>query len=80
MMVDLFKEFADGIRKRSNEGITNKLEDAERTTATVIYGDMAYRTKANLAINTATMDITNNKEAQALLKRPYRSPYVHPKV
>ncbi|HZH96299.1 MAG TPA: Gfo/Idh/MocA family oxidoreductase [Flavisolibacter sp.] len=78
MMVDLFKEFADGIRKRSNEGITNKLEDAERTTATVIYGDMAYRTKSNLAINTSTMDITNNKEAQALLKRSYRAPYVHP--
>jgi predicted dehydrogenase len=78
MFLDLFNEFAEGIRKRSNAGITNTLEEAQKTTSCVNYGDMAYRTKANLEIDPSTMDITNNKEARALLKREYRAPYKHP--
>ena len=78
MIVDMFIEFADGIRNNTNAGITNTLEEAQKTTSTVIYGDMAFRTKSNLVIDKPTMDIKNNQEAQALLTRKYRSPYVHP--
>jgi predicted dehydrogenase len=78
MIVDLFIELADGIQKNSNAGITNTLEEAQKTTSTVIYGDMAYRTKGNLVIDKQTMNITNNKEAQAMLTRAYRTPYKHP--
>ncbi len=78
MIVGLFIEFAEGIAGKSNKGISNTLEDAQLTTSSVIYGDMAYRTKANLLIDKTTMDIKNNKEAQALLKREYRKPYMHP--
>jgi hypothetical protein len=39
---------------------------------------MAYQAKANLMIDKSTMDIKNNKEAQAMLKREYRAPYHHP--
>jgi predicted dehydrogenase len=78
MYQDMMIEFAEGIRKGNNSGISNTFDDGHKTTSCIIYGDMAFRTKSNLAINTATFDITNNKEAQALLKRPYRAPYQHP--
>ena len=78
MMVDMLLEFAGGIRTGSNDGITNKLADAQKTTATVIYGDMAYRVKSDLVIDQSSMSIENNKEALAMLKREYRSPYKHP--
>jgi hypothetical protein len=78
MMTDMFTEFAEGIRKKSNAGITNTMEEAQKTTSCVIYADMAYLTKANLQIDKSTLDITNNKEALAMLKRPYRGPYKHP--
>ncbi len=78
IMVDMFLEFAEGVRKKSNQGITNKLEDAQKTTSSVIYADMAFRVKSDLVIIKSTMAIENNKEALAMLKREYRSPYQHP--
>ncbi|CAN5873463.1 Gfo/Idh/MocA family oxidoreductase [soil metagenome] len=78
MMTDMFTEFAGGIRKKSNAGITNTLEEAQKTTSCVIYADLAYQAKGNLVIDNATFDIKNNKDAQALLKREYRAPYKHP--
>jgi len=80
MMVDLFTEFADGIKKKSNSGITNTLEDAQKTTACVTYGDLAYLTKSGVDINKSSMNIPNNEKAQGLLKREYRAPYKHPYV
>jgi len=78
MMQDLFLEFAEGIKNNSNAGITNNFDRAYKTTSAVIYGDMAYLAKSSLDINIATMDITNNEEAQKMLKREYRKPYKHP--
>ena len=78
MISDMFNQFADGIRSKSNAGIINTFEEAQRTTSCVIYGDMAFRTNAHLVIDKNSMDIKNNKDAQALLKREYRAPYQHP--
>ena len=78
MMIDLFKQFAAQVRKKSNDGITNTLEDACKTTSSVIYADMAYQVKSNLVIDQSTMNISNNEQARKLLKREYRLPYHHP--
>ena len=78
MIIDLFYELAEGIREGTNENITNNLEDAVKTTSTVIYGDLAYTVNAGLNIDASTLDITNNEEARQLLKREYRPPYQHP--
>ena len=78
MIIKLFNEFADGIANQTNDGITNTLEEAFKTTSTVIYGDLAYLVKSGITIDSSTMDILNNEEAQSMLKRPYRSPYQHP--
>lgn len=71
-------EFAEGIRTRSNVGITNTFEEALITTAMVNYGDLAYRTNAGMNINASTFDVSNNDKAEAMLKREYRKPYKHP--
>ena len=78
MIVELFNEFADGIRNRAYDGITNTLEEAFKTTSTVIYGDLAYLVNSGITIDLSTMDIPNNAEAQKMLKREYRTPYLHP--
>jgi hypothetical protein len=78
MIVGLFNEFAEGIMNRENDGITNTFEEAVKTTSTVIYGDLAYLVKSGITIDSSTMDIPNNKEAQKMLKREYRAPYQHP--
>jgi predicted dehydrogenase len=75
---DMFSEFVEGIRQKSNKGITNTLADAYKTTASVIYGDMSYRLKSNLNIDPSNMDIINHAEGRKLLKRGYRGPYRHP--
>lgn len=79
-IVDMFTELVEGIRQKSNKGITNTLEDAFQTTCTVIYGDMSYRLKSNLAIDTSSMDVINHEEGLRMLKREYRAPYQHPYV
>ncbi len=78
MFIDLFIEFADGIRNKSNSSITNTLEDAFKTTSSVIYGDLSYLVKSGINIDTSTMNISNNDMAKSMLKRAYRSPYQHP--
>lgn len=78
MFVDLFYEFAEGIRNNSNKGITNTLEDAFKTTSAVIYADLSYLVKSGINIDNSTLNISNNDKAQKMLKRDYRSPYQHP--
>jgi predicted dehydrogenase len=80
IMVDMFVEFANGVRRKSNQGITNQLDQAYKTTSMVNYGDMAFRANSEIVIDAATMDIMNNQQASELLKRPYRSPYEHPYI
>ncbi len=74
----LFTNFAEGIRNRSNEHIINTLEDSEKTTACVLYGDMAYRSESNISIDTKSRDVIDNAKAAAYLQRTYRSPFKHP--
>lgn len=78
MIIGLFSEFAGGIRNRSNIGITNTLEEAFKTTSTVIYGDLAYQVNSGISIDRSNMNITNNEKAHSMLKREYREPYQHP--
>lgn len=76
--IQMMLEFAEGIRTRSNVGITNTFEEALITTAMVNYGDLAYRTNAGMNINASTFDVSNNDKAEAMLKREYSLPYKHP--
>jgi predicted dehydrogenase len=78
MFADMFKEFAEGIRNNSNKGITNTLQDAFKSTSTVIYGDISFLVKSGINIDKASMNINNNDKAQGMLKRDYQNGYKHP--
>lgn len=78
MFVDMFNEFAEGIRNNSHSGITNTLQEAHKTTSTVIYGDLSYQVKSGINIDNSSMNISNNDKAQSMLKRDYRNMYQHP--
>lgn len=80
MIAGLFDEFAEGIRTTSDKGISNTLADAFKSTSTVIYGDLAYRVNSEISVDKLTMNIKNSKDAQNMLKRNYRAPYLHPYV
>ena len=75
---DLLVEFAQHVRKQTNAGITNPLDEAVKTTAALIYADLSYEVKSSLAIDKTTMTVVNNDEAQKLFNRVYRAPYRHP--
>ena len=74
----LFSEFADAIRIRKNDVISVPLEDAVKTTAAVIYADIAYKSQSTISIDRGNGYILLNSSAQAMLKREYRKPYKHP--
>ncbi len=76
--IDMFNIFAQAIRTRSDEKIRGLFEDGFNATTSVIYADLAYRTKKAVMIDPQSMDVVNNDDASALLKRDYRSPYHHP--
>jgi predicted dehydrogenase len=76
--IDQFNSFAEGIRTKKVNQIRGSFEDGFSATSSIIYADLAYLTKASISIDRQTMDITNNEEAYALLKREYREPYQHP--
>lgn len=80
MMLDLFTEFANGVRTKSEKGITNTFFEAYKTTSMVNYGDIAFRSDSTIEIDKTSMDITNSETASAMLKREYRAPYEHPYV
>ncbi len=53
-------------------------DDGFQATVAVQLGMIAYKTRARVDWDPETESITNNPAGQALLKREYRAPYVHP--
>ncbi len=74
----LFTKFAQGIRVKSNKNISATFKDAQKTTASVIYADVAFLAESEIRIDPDSMDVLNNSQAQSRLKRDYRAPYQHP--
>ena len=73
-----FNSFADAIIARSDENIRGTFYEGYKSTASVIYADLAYQTKNTVKINKATMEIEGNETANGLLRRSYRDGYLHP--
>lgn len=75
---NLFLEFGTAISTRSAKNLTVSLEDAYKTTAAVIYADIAFKAESKIHIDKNNMDILNNDSAFAMLKREYRNLFKHP--
>ena len=69
-------EFLDAVRNRKQPGCT--IEEGFRSTTTVKLAMIAYDVGATVAWDEQTEQITNNAQADGMLKRPYRAPWKHP--
>ncbi len=69
----------DGSEKIENGDIRfNPGAPENQPIITKIFADMAYRTQSLLHIDPSNLNIPDNENAQASLKREYRLPYIHP--
>ncbi len=70
------REFLNAVRSRSQPSCSP--EDAWRSTAAVQLGMISYQTKSRVEWDPVRFRIPSNREAEAMLLRPYRPPYRHP--
>ena len=69
-------EFLASVRSRQAPSCLP--EDAWQSTATVQLAAAAYETGTKLEWDAARREIVGHPAAAALLRRPYRAPWVHP--
>jgi predicted dehydrogenase len=70
------KEFLDCVRSRSQPGCLTA--DAWQSTATVQLAMIAYESASRVPWDEATAQIKGNAAAARLLRRDYRTPWIHP--
>jgi len=71
-----FKNLVDSI-KTNTDPVAN-LVDAHISTACCILANISMELGRPLSYDPKTMTITSDSEASALLRRPYRKPWIHP--
>jgi predicted dehydrogenase len=72
------KNFLDACRSRNYRDLTADIEVGVTSVALVHFANISYRTGRRLAIDPAAWRIRNDSEAERMLTRNYRSPYVVP--
>jgi len=72
-------EFLNAVRNRDLK-TKARAEVAHRSCALVHFGEIAFRTKGRLTFNAKTEQFVDCDEANELLTKKYREPYVLPKV
>jgi predicted dehydrogenase len=76
--LDHFQNFADAIRARDPKLLHAEIEETAISTALCHLGNISYRMNRELRFDPASMRFANDNEANALLTRKYRAPYVVP--
>jgi len=76
--LDHFANFADAVRARDRKLLHAEVEETAISTAYCHLGNIAHRVGRELKFDPATMKFPGDAEANALLTRKYRSPYVVP--
>jgi hypothetical protein len=70
------RNFLEAIDKRSKP--VADIEQAHISTASCILGNMAMKLNRTLTWDAANQRVVGDEEANRLLARPYRAPWVHP--
>ena len=73
-----FGNFADAIRARDGKLLHAEVEETALSTNLCHLGNIAHRLGRELRFDPATMHFQNDSEANAMLTRNYRAPYVVP--
>jgi hypothetical protein len=76
--IDHFANFADAVRARDPKLLHAEIEETALSTALCHLGNIAYRVGRDLRFDSNRMQFTGDSEANKLLTRQYRAPYVVP--
>ena len=75
---DHFANFVDAVRSRKREDLNAEIEEGAASTVLVHLANISYRVGRTLNFDSATMTCTGDPEANKLLTRAYRKPFVVP--
>jgi predicted dehydrogenase len=76
--LDHFANFADAVRARDPKLLHAEIEETALSTALCHLGNISYRVGRELRFDPDRMQFTGDAEANRLLTREYRAPYVVP--
>ncbi len=77
---DHFDNFLQAVRKRDAKMLNADIEEGHQSSAFCHLGNIAYRLGRKLQINPSTESFVNDAEADTMLTRKYREPFVVPSV
>jgi predicted dehydrogenase len=75
---DHFKNFTDAVRSRKREDLTAEIEEGALSCNLVHLANVSYRLGRTLHWDEKTWTVKNDSEANKMLTREYRKPYVVP--
>ncbi len=75
---DHYKNFIDAVRKRDKSILNGPVETAHLSAGIAHLGNISYRLNRTLKFDTKTETFIGDKEANAMLTRKYRPPFVVP--
>ena len=75
---DHFLNFIDAVRSRKREDLHAEIEEGAASTVLVHLANISYRVGRTIHFDAATMTIKGDAEANKLLTRNYRKPFVVP--
>jgi predicted dehydrogenase len=78
--LDHFRNFLRAVRSRKHTDLTADVEEGHKTAALAHLANIAYRTRQTLTFEPAGERFAGNEEANNLLRRAYRAPYIVPQV
>lgn len=70
--------FIDAVRNRKRELLNGEIEEGHLSSALVHFSNISYRLGRSLDFDAAKEQFVNDKEANAMLRRQYRAPFVVP--
>jgi hypothetical protein len=76
--INHFQNFAEAIRARDPKLLHAEIEETHLSTALCHLGNIAYRVNRDLKFDPARMQFAGDSDANKLLTREYRKPYVVP--
>jgi predicted dehydrogenase len=76
--IDHFQNFAEAVRARDPKLLHAEIEETALSTALCHLGNISYRVGRDLRFDPAKMQFVGDSEANKLLTREYRKPYVVP--
>ena len=75
---DHFKNFVDAVRSRDAGSLNCNIEEGHKSTVLCHMANVSYRTGRSLEFDPASEKFVNDEEANKLLSRDYRTPFVVP--